>query len=265
MTALAIVAVAWPGNDSFTIGTHRVGPDEPAMVIAEMAELGAFIGPGPMDIARPHRLPFFVRGVVGQEGVAEGRVQGQLGQDGAVRGDAPVRVHRVEGGERALGGGHRVGRRVLGQGQPAAARGAPRRERQGHRREVDDGEGRRRGCGSGAQGRGGVAADHGAGAEAGGAARPLAGGRTRCLDGDETGHAPPPVPARLAGQARVDDEAHPRHGQRGLGDRRRDDDARHGGVGAAGERGVLVGGFLAAVQDADLGVRGERGDAIREP
>ena len=43
-----------------------------AMVIAEMAELGAFIGPGPMDIARPHRLPFFVRGVVGQEGVAEG-------------------------------------------------------------------------------------------------------------------------------------------------------------------------------------------------
>lgn len=43
-----------------------------AMVIAEMAELGAFIGPGPMDIARPHQLPFFVRGVVGQEGVAEG-------------------------------------------------------------------------------------------------------------------------------------------------------------------------------------------------
>ena len=199
-----------------------------------------------------------------QEGVAEGRVQGQLGQDGAVRGDAPVRVHRAEGGERPLGGGHRVGRRVLGQGQPAAARGAPRRERQGHRREVDDGEGRRRGCGRGAQGCSGVAADHGAGAEAGGAARPLAGGRARGLDGDEPGHAPPPVPARLAGQARVDHEAHPRHGQRGLGDRRRDDDARHGGVGAAGERGVLVGGLLAAVQDADLGVRGERGDAPRD-
>lgn len=31
-----VVAVAWPGNDSFTIGTHRVGPDEPAMVIAEI-------------------------------------------------------------------------------------------------------------------------------------------------------------------------------------------------------------------------------------
>jgi phosphotransferase system, enzyme I, PtsP len=45
-----------------------------AMVIAEMAELGAFIGPGPMQIARPHQGPFFARGVVGQEGVAEGRV-----------------------------------------------------------------------------------------------------------------------------------------------------------------------------------------------
>jgi phosphotransferase system, enzyme I, PtsP len=45
-----------------------------AMVIAEMAELGAFVGPGPMEGARPHRLPFFVRGLVGQEGVAEGTV-----------------------------------------------------------------------------------------------------------------------------------------------------------------------------------------------
>jgi phosphotransferase system enzyme I (PtsP) len=45
-----------------------------AMVIAEMAELGAFIGPGPMAIARQHQGAFFVRGVVGQEGVAEGRV-----------------------------------------------------------------------------------------------------------------------------------------------------------------------------------------------
>ena len=45
-----------------------------AMVIAEMAELGAFVGPGAMELARPHRLPFFVRGLVGQEGVAEGTV-----------------------------------------------------------------------------------------------------------------------------------------------------------------------------------------------
>ena len=31
-----------------------------AMVIAEMAELGAFVGPGAMEMARPHKLPFFV-------------------------------------------------------------------------------------------------------------------------------------------------------------------------------------------------------------
>ncbi|MEM8571111.1 MAG: phosphoenolpyruvate--protein phosphotransferase [Pseudomonadota bacterium] len=45
-----------------------------AMVIAEMAELGAFIGPGAMEIARQHQGPFYVRGLVGQEGVAEGSV-----------------------------------------------------------------------------------------------------------------------------------------------------------------------------------------------
>ena len=45
-----------------------------AMVIAEMAELGAFVGPGAMELARPHRLPFYVKGFVGQEGVAEGTV-----------------------------------------------------------------------------------------------------------------------------------------------------------------------------------------------
>ncbi len=45
-----------------------------AMVIAEMAELGVFVGPGPMEIAQRHRTPVFMRGLVGQEGVAEGRV-----------------------------------------------------------------------------------------------------------------------------------------------------------------------------------------------
>ena len=45
-----------------------------AMVIAEMAELGAFVGPGAMEGARLHKLPFYVRGLVGQEGVAEGTV-----------------------------------------------------------------------------------------------------------------------------------------------------------------------------------------------
>ncbi len=45
-----------------------------AMVIAEMAELGVFTGPGAMAIAAQHARPVFTRGVVGQEGVAEGRV-----------------------------------------------------------------------------------------------------------------------------------------------------------------------------------------------
>ena len=45
-----------------------------AMVLAEMAELGAFTGPGAMEIAQQHKRPFFVRGLVGQEGVAEGHV-----------------------------------------------------------------------------------------------------------------------------------------------------------------------------------------------
>jgi phosphotransferase system enzyme I (PtsP) len=44
-----------------------------AMVIAEMTELGAFVGPGSME-ARPHKQPFFVRGLLGQEGAAEGTV-----------------------------------------------------------------------------------------------------------------------------------------------------------------------------------------------
>jgi phosphotransferase system enzyme I (PtsP) len=42
-----------------------------AMVIAEMTELGAFVGPSDQ---RPHKQPFFVRGLVGQEGAAEGTV-----------------------------------------------------------------------------------------------------------------------------------------------------------------------------------------------
>ncbi len=45
-----------------------------AMVIAEMTELGAFTGPDKMAIAAQHQLPFFVKGLRGQEGVAEGVV-----------------------------------------------------------------------------------------------------------------------------------------------------------------------------------------------
>ncbi len=44
-----------------------------AMVLAEMAELGAFVGEGEALRAR-HTLPVLIRGSIGQEGVAEGQV-----------------------------------------------------------------------------------------------------------------------------------------------------------------------------------------------
>ncbi len=44
-----------------------------AMVLAEMAELGAFVGEG-AALRRPHQQPVTIRGVSGQEGAAEGRV-----------------------------------------------------------------------------------------------------------------------------------------------------------------------------------------------
>ncbi|MEM9269686.1 MAG: GAF domain-containing protein, partial [Pseudomonadota bacterium] len=43
-----------------------------AMVIAEMAELGAFTGTSPTDPPVPHQAPWMATGVVGQEGVAKG-------------------------------------------------------------------------------------------------------------------------------------------------------------------------------------------------
>ena len=45
-----------------------------AMVIAEMAELGAFTAEGQTAMAMPHQRPFHAKGLVGQEGVAEGHV-----------------------------------------------------------------------------------------------------------------------------------------------------------------------------------------------
>jgi len=44
-----------------------------AMVLAEMTELGAFIGDG-AAMAAPHQNPLYLRGLVGQEGSAEGHV-----------------------------------------------------------------------------------------------------------------------------------------------------------------------------------------------
>ncbi len=45
-----------------------------AMVIAEMAELGAFTAENQQAMSMPHQRPFFAKGLVGQEGVAVGHV-----------------------------------------------------------------------------------------------------------------------------------------------------------------------------------------------
>ncbi|QHQ35653.1 phosphoenolpyruvate--protein phosphotransferase [Algicella marina] len=45
-----------------------------AMVIAEMAEFGVFTGTSETDVPGPHALPYYTKGVIGQEGVAEGHV-----------------------------------------------------------------------------------------------------------------------------------------------------------------------------------------------
>ncbi len=45
-----------------------------AMVLAEMAELGAFLGSQSDGLPLAHRFPVMLRGTTGQEGAAEGRV-----------------------------------------------------------------------------------------------------------------------------------------------------------------------------------------------
>ena len=58
-----------------------------AMVIAEMAELGAFAGSSPDDLGPFHTEPMTFRGVIGQEGVSEGKV---LLHDPQIRIENPV-------------------------------------------------------------------------------------------------------------------------------------------------------------------------------
>ena len=98
-----------------------------AMVIAEMAELGAFVGPGAMELARPHKLPFFVRGLVGQEGVAEGTVvlhEPQIVVSDPISDDPERERRRLHAGDR---GAARRGRRDAGGRLPDRDRRAPRR------------------------------------------------------------------------------------------------------------------------------------------
>ena len=97
-----------------------------AMVIAEMAELGAFVGPGPME-ARPHKQPFFARGLVGQEGVAEGTVvlhEPQILVTEPISDDPERETARLRA---AIEGAARRGRRDAGGRLPERRRRAPRR------------------------------------------------------------------------------------------------------------------------------------------
>ncbi len=72
-----------------------------AMVIAEMAELGVFTAEGEQAMAMPHQRPFFAKGVVGQDGVAEGHVvlhEAHIVIANPVADDPEVEMYRLETG-----------------------------------------------------------------------------------------------------------------------------------------------------------------------
>ncbi len=72
-----------------------------AMVVAEMAELGAFIAEGEQAMAMPHQRPFFAKGVIAQEGVAEGHVvlhEPHIVIANPVAEDPEVEMHRLTTG-----------------------------------------------------------------------------------------------------------------------------------------------------------------------
>ncbi len=70
-----------------------------AMVLAEMTELGAFLGEGDADVAGAHRRPFYARGVSGQEGAAMGVVhlhEPRIAVQNPVAEDAALERARLE-------------------------------------------------------------------------------------------------------------------------------------------------------------------------
>src|SRR5699024_2916071 len=95
----------------------------------------------------------------------------------------------------------------------------------------------------------GPAAPHGSGAEPTRAARTLLRPRPAHRDRDEAGETPDVVGAGLARKPRIDDRPHPRHRERGLGDRGRHDDAAPRPL---TEREVLLGAWKAPVETAHV-------------
>ncbi|MBN2740010.1 MAG: phosphoenolpyruvate--protein phosphotransferase [Rhodobacteraceae bacterium] len=70
---LGVLVVQSKEKRSFT-DDELYGLDVVAMVLAEMTELGVFVGGENSEIGATHRFPVMFRGTTGQEGAAEGRV-----------------------------------------------------------------------------------------------------------------------------------------------------------------------------------------------
>lgn len=78
-----------------------------AMVLAEMTELGAFLGEGDVDVAGAHKRPFYAAGVSGQEGAAMGVVHlhaPRVTVQNPVADDPAVEAARLEAAMDALRG-----------------------------------------------------------------------------------------------------------------------------------------------------------------
>ena len=165
------------------------------------------------------------------------------------RGDPAPAVDRSEPFEQ-FGGGVECGpRRRVEPGQAVAARRAPRRDRQRETREVGRGD-----LGSGVVVEMDVvalrpAAVHDSRRLAARAACPLVRRRLRHPRGDERAEPAGVVDPRHAREAGVDDDPHPRHGQRALRDGRRQDDPA---ATPLPQRTVLLGAGLPPEQRQDV-------------
>ena len=190
-----------------------------------------------------------------KKGPAQGRVQRQRRQRAAQSGRGPGLVDGTQGGQTLPGGLPRARGWSVEQGEVLHPR-APRGHLQARVRQVLRGDARR--------GLGGPARHVHRVHDANGDARPSARGAARTLlqaserggDRHQRRQRAPRIEARLAGQASVDHDGHPRNRQRRLSNRGGEDDAALIG---GGECAVLLGGAELTVQRQNL----DAGDAQR--
>ena len=185
-----------------------------------------------------------------QEGPAQGRVQRQRRQRAAESGGGPGLVDGTEGGQALARGLPRARGWSVEQGQ-FLHRGTPRGHLEARVRQVLRGDARR-GLRGPARHVHRIHDAHGdAGAGTRGATRTLLEACERSRDRDERGEAATRVKAWLAREPRVHDDGHARDRQRGLRNRRGEDDAASG---SGGECTVLLGGAELSVQRQDRDV-----------